>query len=209
MDYKIAILIFIVIIIICYFCYFTSLRNCVESFVNSITDSNFKNIIDIKTGVDGEKYSVQSEFEDKDEAAEMIAELNNIVIVFIDNLYNKYPFDDRVKRLKRKYNPKKVIEGNPHNAENSTSYSISKGEQLVWCIRSKKNSNIHKKNLLMFVVIHELAHIASVNYGHGEEFLENFKFLLEEAIDDGIYVRQNFFAQPEEYCGMQIHTTPV
>ena len=187
----------------------TSLYSCVEGFVNSITDSNFKNIENVTTSLDGGQYAVQSEYHDKHEAAEMIAELNNIIIHFIKHLRQKYPNDPRVIRIVNKYNPKVIMEGNPFNKENSTSYSISKGEQLVWCVRSKKDKQIHEKNLLMFVILHELSHIASKSYGHNEEFITNFKFILQEAIAEGIYVRENFFAKPREYCGMTIKTTPV
>ena len=39
-------------------------------------------------------------------------------------------------------------------------------------------------NTLVFVGIHELSHIASVTKGHGDEFWDNFKFLLENAVKD-------------------------
>lgn len=201
-------LIFITVVII-YLTTQTRFVGCIEGFINNIRDSNFKNIEKVITRLDGGQYAVQAEYDDKHEAAEMIAELNNIVLHFIDHLVQKYPSDPRVHRIKTKYNPKVITEGNPFNDENSTSYSISKGEQMVWCVRSKKDKKIHDKNLLMFVILHELSHVASVSYGHNAEFLKNFQFILREAIDEGIYVRQNFFAKPAEYCGMTIKTTPV
>ena len=95
------------------------------------------------------------------------------------------------------------------NDNNSTSYSVAKGKKLVLCLRSKKDKRIHDKNLLIFVNIHELAHIMSISYGHNAEFMQNFKFLLNEAIEMGIYKKINFFAKPREYCGMTVSSSPV
>ena len=39
----------------------------------------------------------------------------------------------------------------------------------------------------MFVAIHELAHIASETIGHNDEFWNNFKFLLDNAVEIKIY----------------------
>ena len=61
----------------------------------------------------------------------------------------------------------------------------------------------------MFVVIHELAHLGSVSYGHNGEFMETFKFLLNAAMKYGLYEKIDFYTQNTEYCGMQIKTTPV
>jgi predicted metal-dependent hydrolase len=57
---------------------------------------------------------------------------------------------------------------------------------------------------MMFVAIHELAHIASNGIGHDKEFYENFKWLLEEANQIGIYKRENFNDKPQMYCGINI-----
>ena len=39
----------------------------------------------------------------------------------------------------------------------------------------------------MFVAIHEIAHIMTLSVGHTEEFWNNFKFLLENAVELNIY----------------------
>lgn len=198
---------FVLALFILYFLFAYSSH--IENFVSSIVDSNFKNIEKRVSNVDGKEYTVQSEFPDKQKAVNMISEINNIIVHFINELNNKYPNDNRVRRLVKRYNAGKLFEGNPFNANNSTSYSIAKGQKLVICMRSKHTKNIHKRNLLMFVCIHELAHLASESYGHNDEFIRNFRFLLEKAMDMGIYKYQNFYTNPMEYCGMTINTTPI
>lgn len=86
-----------------------------------------------------------------------------------------------------------------------TSYTINKKE-LVFCVRSRKTGEIHDINLLMYVVIHELSHIACPEYGHTDLFKKIFKFLLNESQECGIYQKIDFNEYPQEYCGMNITT---
>jgi len=62
---------------------------------------------------------------------------------------------------------------------------------------------------MMFVVLHEMAHVCSISIGHTEEFWSNFKWILEESINIGIYKKQNFKLQNVEYCGMTITDSPL
>jgi hypothetical protein len=62
---------------------------------------------------------------------------------------------------------------------------------------------------MMFVTLHEIAHVCTVSIGHTEEFWENFKWILEEAINIGIYSKQEFSKNPVNYCGMTISNSPI
>lgn len=84
-----------------------------------------------------------------------------------------------------------------------TSYTINKKE-LVFCVKSKETGKIHEMNLLMYVVLHELAHIACPEYGHTELFKKIFKYLLSQAEKINIYHPINFSLEHQEYCGMNI-----
>ena len=65
--------------------------------------------------------------------------------------------------------------------------------------RSKTTEQkIVKKNTLMFVALHELAHVISVTIGHNDEFWTDFKFLLKEAWEIGIYKKQDFKNKPKD-----------
>ena len=68
---------------------------------------------------------------------------------------------------------------------------------------------IHSKNTIMFVALHELAHTMTQSIGHTEEFWDNFRFLLKEAIAKGIYKYKNYKEEPEAYCGISITDTPL
>jgi predicted metal-dependent hydrolase len=60
----------------------------------------------------------------------------------------------------------------------------------------------------MFVAIHEIAHIMTLSVGHTEEFWQNFKFLLEHAVQLGIYEPIDYKKNPKNYCGMTISDNP-
>jgi hypothetical protein len=122
----------------------------------------------------------------------------------------EFPDDYRVKNLKNRYNPKTVSEGTPLNKDNETSYSLEKGKELVVCLRNKRDpAKFHDKNMIMFVIIHELSHIASNSYGHNAEFNKNFKWLLENAIRLKYYNYVDYNLFPENYCGLDVSTTPI
>ena len=52
----------------------------------------------------------------------------------------------------------------------------------------------------MYVAIHEMAHIACPDIGHGPLFKKIFKLLTEEAIN--INKLEDYSDKPVEYCGM-------
>ena len=64
-------------------------------------------------------------------------------------------------------------------------------------------------NTMMFVALHEVAHIITISVGHTEEFWTNFKFLLKESINLGIYKKENYNKNPVDYCGMKITDSPL
>ena len=112
----------------------------------------------------------------------------------------------------KNFKPNVISESSPNN--NYTSYSINKGEKLVFCIRKKRGSHANELmdlNTMMFVAIHELAHLMTKSVGHTPEFWANMKFLLQQAIkeDVSVYEEQDFSNNPEQYCGMTITDSPL
>jgi predicted metal-dependent hydrolase len=91
-----------------------------------------------------------------------------------------------------------------------TAYSENKGKKLAFCLNKEKHNNNHliDENTLMFVALHELSHIATESIGHNKEFWDNFKFLLKEAQDAGLYNMVDYSKENTEYCGMTITDNP-
>ena len=90
-----------------------------------------------------------------------------------------------------------------------TAYSENKGEKIAFCLNKKKEGGkLIDLDTLTFVAIHELAHVMTKEEGHKLVFWQNFKFLLENAKEAGIYHPVNYKQNPTEYCGMQITDNP-
>jgi len=169
----------------------------------------------VNSKVDNSVHLVQN-LPDREEAANLIAQLKNRFKKLVKYLYNKSKKDktisNKVNRLKKKFNTDNIQESSPYSKY--TSFSVNKGEELHFCIRPKNEKlarriKFHKINTLMFVGIHELAHIMSKSYGHNREFHKNFVFLLKESIKIGIYKKQNYRKQKEKFCGIEINNTPL
>lgn len=85
-----------------------------------------------------------------------------------------------------------------------TSYSINKGDELVFCLRSKTTGEFHDINELMYVAVHEIAHIACPQTGHTQLFRRINRLLLQAAIDAGVYQFVDYSRLSREYCGIQL-----
>jgi predicted metal-dependent hydrolase len=170
------------------------------------SESEVFNLKCIVSDVDGHKYCVRNRLK-IDEAADLLAETTNKAKRFVNELYKKYPNKENVKRLKEGFNPRKVQETLP--TSELTAYSENKGEKLAFCLSKTKHSErLIDENTLMFVCLHELAHVASVSIGHKKEFWDNFKFLLVEATEMGFYNPIDYKKKNENYCGMTITDNP-
>lgn len=134
----------------------------------------------------------------------------------IDVIPSVLPGDDgpnfkknAVRRLEANYDPELVYEISPSNLEGNTSYTVNK-KKLVLCLRHKKKGyKLHHINTVMFVVIHELSHMANDEWDHSEKFWKIFKFMLESGVKAGVYTPVNYANHPVTYCGLHIAYNPL
>ena len=170
------------------------------------------NLIYVKSDIDNKIYQVQ-DLPDKKRASNILATINRnkdrLISILKSNKNNEYSeYTQYIDQLIK--NSKNVVIR--ENVANSfyTSYSVNKGEELVFCLRSKSRVNeLHDINLLMYVVLHELAHIACPEYGHTELFKKIFAFFIRVAIKNNMYTLIDFDRRPVEYCGMSISESIV
>lgn len=161
----------------------------------------------VKSSIDGKDYLVRS-LPDKKDAANLLAQITAKLQQLVQYLENSQPKDERTVRLVQNFNSDAVSEGS-ENAK-YTSYTVDKGKKMVFCLRSRDAQNrLMDLNTMMFVALHELAHVSSDTIGHDEAFWTNFKWILQHAVKIGIYAPQDFTKKPVEYCGMQITDTPL
>ena len=171
-----------------------------------ITSDTF-NLRCIISNVNGNTYCVRDRNK-LELAADRLATINNKMNQLVTHVGAKYPEKDNVKRLVKGYNPKKIYETLP--TSEYTAYSENKGEKLAFCLDTEKNSKgrLIDINTLMYVVLHELSHIATKSIGHTDEFWENFKFMITEAKELGLYNPVDYKKENARYCGMNITDNP-
>ena len=78
------------------------------------------------------------------------------------------------------------------------------------CLRQKdEEKSFVEKNVLLYVAIHELAHLMTDEIGHTPKFWTNFRFLLTEAVDIGIYVKVDYSKKPADFCGIKVSSSVI
>lgn len=173
---------------------------------------NYGNVTYVESYYDGNKYLVQNS-EHKEESAVLLSKLIERMKFLRDHLkenIEKYSdHKEYINLLSKNFNDYRtnIYEGSGEN--NMTSYAVNKGEELVFCLHSKKTNKLHDINLLMYVAIHEMAHMACPEVGHGDLFKKVFNFLTLTAMDLKIYTKIDFELNNQEYCGMMLTTSIV
>lgn len=95
--------------------------------------------------------------------------------------------------------------------EHKTAYTVNKDQQIRICVRDKvTNKLIPDENTSMFVVLHELSHVALpyLKDAHGVEFKQMFAYITKLATELGLYNYVNYSDNPVTYCATKI-TTPA
>ena len=170
--------------------------------------SNSSEVELVKSSVDGRTYLVRS-LPNKRQAADILARLNEKLIRLVRHVMAKHGKTNQgIVRLYRNFDPNNVSEGGVEHGY--TSFSVNKGEKIVMCVRQKDRENTFvDENLLVYVAVHELAHLMTRDVGHSNSFWDNFKFLLKEAVSIGIYEKIDYARNPKDYCGIRISSSII
>lgn len=189
---------FLILVILCVFVYYYKYYK-IATYVKSHVDN---------------KYYLVRRLDDQQIAADILATIRKNITQVAEEAKRRFDKSDNttyqnyINVLVNRIKNIRIIE-NINNHE-YTSYSVEKGEELVFCLRSRNNiDHLHDINILMYVVLHEIAHIACPEYGHTPLFKQIFTELTKIAIDINIYKKIDFKTYPEEYCGMQITDSVV
>jgi len=170
-------------------------------------ESDAFNLKCIVSDVDGNKYCVRERAK-LHLAADLLARTTQKLRQLVAYLGKKYPDRANCSRLVNNFDPKTVKEILP--TSEFTEYSENKGEKLAFCTTTTKDGDkLIDQNTLMFVAIHELAHLMTVSIGHTQEFWQNFKFLLQNAVNIKIYNPVDYKKKNKNYCGMTITDNPI
>jgi hypothetical protein len=185
-----------------------SILDSVQSLFHRIAGSHFPTV-SVTSSVDGKSYRVR-DLPDKQQAADMMARTRVRLTRLCDALEKKYPDKDQVRQMVSNFrsDPERFLESTPD--EEHTSSTVNKGESIHICLRQRDgpDERLVDENVIMFVALHEMAHIATRSIGHGPDFWNNFGWLLKEAEGMGLYRYTDFSAHPVSYCGVYITDSP-
>jgi hypothetical protein len=147
---------------------------------------------------------------DYQESAKILYELINRMYRLRNHLVSNissYGEDSKyVTLLSQNFTPEKTLIYENDLNSSYTSYNVNKGEEIVFCLRCKKDMSLHSINVLVYVAVHELAHSGCPEVGHTPLFNHVFNFFLKEAVKIGIYTYENYRASPVMYCGMKLNS---
>lgn len=155
----------------------------------------------IKSKVDSKRYVVLNK-KDAKQAADLLAEISKRLIKLQTYLESKHNDKENINTIKDRFNPNNISEGSPDSQY--TSYTVNKGEKMIFCIRDKETKELHNINLMMYVALHEFAHVMSVTVGHNEEFHKNFNYILKISEEIGIYTKLPIGKEQIKYCGLNL-----
>jgi hypothetical protein len=103
---------------------------------------------------------------------------------------------DRISKIDKKFENIPLRAGNAAYTENKSVITL--------CLEDPNTKKSYSVDVMTYVLLHELAHMISENYGHGDEFKKNFGMLLEKGIEKGIYNPN--IPIPSTYCGVDTTT---
>ena len=166
-----------------------------------------------------------------EKTAPLVYQVNNRIIKLLDNLRRKYKIDATdsecaanacaaahtapayifVDHLLHDFNYEVIYEHRPTQRGKDVAYSWAKGQSIMLCLRDIDDPmRIVDINTLMFVILHEIAHVANyAEWNHKPQFWSIFKFLLNEAVALDIYHPVDYARYPANYCGFIINHNPL
>lgn len=159
----------------------------------------------VKSTVDNREYEVR-DLPDSLDAANLLADISDKLTKLVEYVVSSNPDREGIQQLKRNFNSRNIIENTPGGKY--TAYSVNKGEQLALCLRDAKDDTFIELNLIIFVAIHEIAHVMTDEVGHTKKFWNNMRYLLEEGEKKGIYKPEDYSKNPKMYCGLEINSSP-
>jgi hypothetical protein len=129
--------------------------------------------------------------------------IESLMDVLKDSRYlDQVPIQTLLRKYKHKHIQLDELPNLP-SLQTTFAFNVNKGERISVCL-SKENT----LNDLFFVVLHELAHSMTKEYAHNTQFWDNFKRLIEIAIEHSIYINQNYSKTPSNFCNYVLNHNP-
>ena len=158
----------------------------------------------VHSDVTGRSYRVL-DLPDAQEAADALASLELAAEQFLTDAESVAPGDPRLANVRERWSRRlREIDGSDNIA-----YTVTKRDVSL-CVRRPGGGAVYDDPRSgMFVLLHELAHVANDGWGHGRTFWDDFQWVLELADRTKAYAYQNFESTPKTYCGKDLTSSPL
>lgn len=154
----------------------------------------------------GKKYKIKNDNKKLNQTkADFLARIDDKARKITKHMYdNNLPTKEIASRTYIRY---KGVGETPQGEKSGAAYTINKGQGGIYicCITKGK---LNDENDTFFVLLHELAHLMSNSYGHGEEFKTNFNFIVKLAVKLGLWKDPKYEEKSVDYCGVEVTTSP-
>ena len=154
---------------------------------------------------DGNKYKLRNENSELNQKkADFLGRINKKARYIVKYMYdNNLPNKEIASRTYNRFKKSEI--GETPNGDKSAAYTINKGH-IYLCIIT--NGKFNDENDAFFVILHELAHVMSNSYGHGDEFKTNFNFIVKLAVKLELWKDPKYEEKAREYCGVKVTNGP-
>lgn len=195
-------------IILLIYVVYTASSDKVYSVMGDVTSDVDQRVYTVKKAVCNRETGMCKNFADSKEAANLLAKVKQNLVRLVATLKVKYPNDPDIQRLLYRFSPDSIVEGS--NNSGLTTYTVNKGSTIAFCLRSRDDKYTLDTNLntLMYVALHELAHILDKDHdpAHKNGFPKKMQFIIKEATELGIYTYQDYRTNPSQHCGITINS---
>lgn len=157
----------------------------------------------VRSELTGKAYAVRNDG-GAQAVADRLAALEVRIREFLDRAEALAPGDPRLRNIRERWDGT-LAETAETDVE--VAYSVDK-VAISLCVR-RANGALEPENTSMFVLLHELGHVATDTYGHRRVFWANMRFLLELAEATGSYVYEDFDSVSTSYCGTPLRDSPL
>lgn len=109
------------------------------------------------------------------------------ILIFKDMVIDKYEkfFDPKIKELQNKLSP--VFPEIKNLQISGSNKSFTQNKSAVYICAKDEKGNYYDDNMLIYVMLHELAHVLCDEIGHTPKYTEIFQSLLDRATEAGLY----------------------
>jgi hypothetical protein len=127
--------------------------------------------------------------------------LNGLKECFLYNYVSGFLYQKEVENLLMNFNFDHISENVSTFWNDDTSYVLEKKELHI-CTSYTENGQkkLHDPDVILYVLIHELAHLGCEDYGHTRNFWNFMKFLVVFSEENNILNKKNFENNPITYC---------